>query len=112
MGPEVIAAIVAPTLTGLISVSMWMNKKNTEYIKDGFDKLTSNVQMIDEKIDDLRVNVAKNYVTNDQLTNHINSEEDWHIRFGHEMQQTRDEVTATRVIVDRMWMDFQNKGNM
>jgi len=28
------------------------------------------------------------------------------------MQQMRDEVTATRVIVDRMWMDFQNKGNM
>jgi predicted metalloprotease len=78
----------------------------------GFDRLHDSVNVIDRKIDDLRVDVAKNYVTNDQLTNHIQSEEGWHLRFGEEMTEMRDEVTTTRVIVDRMWLDFQNRGKL
>ena len=112
MGPEIIAAILGPTLGGMISLSMWFNKKNTDYVRDGFNRLSTSVEAIERKLDDVRLDVAKNYVTNDELTNHIQNEEEWHIRFGGEMQQMRDEVTATRVIVDRMWMDFQNKGNM
>ena len=109
MGPEIIAAIVGPALGGLVSLSMWLNKKNSDYIRDGFANLHESIQNIDKKVDDLRIDVAKNYVTNEELTAHIQGEESWHIRFGSEMSQMRDEVTSTRVIVDRMWMDFQNK---
>ena len=112
MGPEILAAILGPTLGGMISLSMWFNKKNSDYVRDGFNRITSSIEVIERKVDDLRVDVAKNYVTNDELTAHIAAEEAWHIRFGDEMQQMRDEVTGTRVIVDRMWMDLQNKGQM
>ena len=112
MGPEIVAAIIAPVLTGTISLSMYLNKKNNDFINSGFDRLHGTVESIERKVDDLRMDVAKNYVTNEELTAHITSEEGWHVRFGDEMQQTRDEVTATRVIVDRMWMDFQNRGKM
>ena len=109
MGPELIAAILGPSLGGMISLSMWLNKKNSDYIRDGFDRLNLSVQTIERKVDDIRLDVAKNYVTNDELTAHITAEESWHIRFGEEMSQMRDEVTSTRVIVDRMWIDFQNR---
>tara|TARA_Y100001973_G_C5173544_1_gene320530 strand:- start:175 stop:507 length:333 start_codon:yes stop_codon:yes gene_type:complete len=109
---ELIAAIIAPVLTGTISFSIYLNKKNNEFVRQGFDRLHGAVVAIERKVDDLRLDVAKNYVTNEELTAHITGEENWHIRFGEEMAQTRDECTATRVIVDRMWMDFQNKGNM
>ena len=112
MGPEIIAAIIAPVLTGTISMSMYLNKKNNDFINKGFERLHGTVESIERKVDDLRLDVAKNYVTNEQLTAHITGEEEWHVRFGHEMQQTRDEVTATRVIVDRMWMDYQNQGKL
>ena len=112
MGPEIIAAIIAPVLTGTISLSMYLNKKNNDYISAGFDRLHGTVESNERKVDDLRLDVAKNYVTNDTLTAHITGEEEWHVRFGSEMQQTRDEVTATRVIVDRMWMDYQSKGKL
>ena len=112
MGPELIAAVIGPALGGMISLSMWLNKKNSDYVRDGFNRLTNSVQKIERKVDDMRVDVAKNYVTNGELTAHITGEEAWHVRFGDEMQQMRDEVTATRVIVDRMWMDFQNKGSV
>ena len=112
MGAEIIAAILGPSLGGLISLSMWLNRKNSEYIRDGFDKLTSSVQAIERKGDDIRLDVAKNYVTNDELTAHIRGEEDWHIRFSDDLSEMRNEVTSTRVIVDKMWMDFQKKESM
>lgn len=112
MGPEILAAIIGPTLGGMISLSMWFNKKNSNYVRDGFDRISQSIQVIERKLDDVRIDVAKNYVTNDELTAHITGEEEWHIRFGSEMQQMRDEVTATRVIVDRMWMDYQTKGQL
>ena len=112
MGPEIIAAIIAPVLTGTISLSMYLNKKNNDFINRGFDRLHGTIESIERKVDDLRLDVAKNYVTNEELTAHITAEEGWHVRFGDEMAQMRDEVTGTRVIVDRMWMDFQNRGKM
>ena len=112
MGPEILAAIIGPTLGGMISMSMWFNKKNSNYVRDGFNRISDSIQVIERKLDDVRIDVAKNYVTNEELTIHITGEEEWHIRFGTDMQQMRDEVTATRVIVDRMWMDYQNRGKL
>ena len=109
---ELILAVVGPVLGGIISLGVFVTKKNSELMSKGFDRLHDSVNVIDRKIDDLRVDVAKNYVTNDQLTNHIQSEEGWHLRFGEDMAEMRDEVTTTRVIVDRMWLDFQNKGKL
>ena len=62
MGPEIIAAILGPTLGGMISLSMWFNKKNSDHVRDGFDRLTKTVLIIERKIDDVRLDVAKNYV--------------------------------------------------
>ncbi len=109
---ELIFAVVGPVLGGIISLGVFVTKKNSDLMISGFDRLHNSVDALDRKIDDLRVDVAKNYVTNDQLTNHIQSEEGWHLRFGEELAEMRNEVTTTRVIVDRMWMDFQNQGKM
>ena len=109
---ELIFAVVGPVLGGIISLGVFVTKKNSDMMSSGFDRLHNSVDAIDKKIDDLRVDVAKNYVTNDQLTNHIQSEEGWHLRFGESLSEMRNEVTGTRVIVDRMWMDFQNKGKL
>ena len=109
---ELVVAVLGPCMGGLISLFVFVNKKNGEFQRNEFNRIHETLVMMDEKVDDLRVEVAKNYVTNDQLKDHIDSEEAWHLRFGEEMSQTRDEVTTTRVIVDRMWMDYQNKGGM
>lgn len=112
MGTELIVAIVGPMVGGTISLALFVNKKNSQFMSQGFERLANSVDSIERKVDDLRIDVAKNYVTNEQLTAHITGEEDWHVRFGDEMAQMRDEVTSTRVIVDRMWMDFQKDGRI
>ena len=109
---EILLAVLGPMMGGLISVVVFVNKKNGEFMTTEFNRIHDSISTISEKVDDLRLNVAENYVTNDQLTNHITSEESWHVRFGEELAQTRDECTATRVIVDRMWMDYQNRGKV
>ena len=48
-----------------------MNKKNSEYIAKGFEKLGDNVQAIERKIDVVKYEMARNYVTNDTLNAHI-----------------------------------------
>ena len=109
---EIIIAVLGPTLGGLVSLMVFVHKKNSEFMTNEFNRIHEGMAALTEKVDDLRLNVAENYVTNDQLTQHITSEESWHVRFGEEMAQTRDECTATRVIVDRMWMDYQNQGKL
>ena len=111
MGPEIIAAIVGPILGGSISITIFLQKKNAEFFQQSFNRLHQSVESIERKVDDLGLDVAKNYVTNEQLTAHITGEDAWHVRFADEMGQMRSEVTSTKVIVDRMWLDFQNKGN-
>ena len=109
---ELVVAILGPMMGGFISLFVFVNKKNSAFMTSEFNRIHETLIRVDEKIDDLRVNVAENYVTNDQLVNHIQSEEGWHVRFSEAMAQTRDECPATRVIVDRMWMDYQNQGKL
>ena len=105
---EILVAVLGPMMGGLISLVVFVNKKNGEFM----NRIHESVTILDQKIDDLRLNVASNYVTNDQLTNHIQSEESWHVRFSKDLQEMRNEVSGTRVIVDRMWMDFQDRGKV
>jgi len=109
---ELVVAILGPMMGGVLSLVVFINKKNSEFMSSEFNRIHESLVSLDEKVDDLRVNVAENYVTNDQLTQHITSEESWHVRFSEEMSQTRNECTSTRVIVDRMWLDFQSQGKL
>ena len=109
---EIVVAVLGPLMGGLISLVVFVNKKNGEFMTTEFNRIHERLGDINEKVDDLRFDVAKNYVTNEELTAHITGEETWHIRFGEEMTEMRNEVTTTRVIVDRMWLDFQNKGKL
>ena len=47
MGPEILAAIIGPTLGGMISLSMWFNKKNSDSVNEGFNRITNSIQVIE-----------------------------------------------------------------
>lgn len=96
MGPEIIAAVVGPVVGGIVSLYLWQNKKNYEFINSGFTNLNTNVNVIERKIDDIRVDVAKNYVTNDELVAHIQGEEQWHKIMHDEVSGIRKELSDVR----------------
>jgi len=96
MGPELIAAVVGPVIGGVVSLYLWQNKKNYEFINNNFTNLNTNVNVIERKIDDIRVDVAKNYVTNDSLAAHIQGEEQWHKIMHDEVSGIRKELSDVR----------------
>ena len=96
MGPEVVAAILGPLLGGAVSLAVWVNKKNSEYITRGFEKMTDNVQSIERKIDVVKYEMARNYVTNDVLNSHIAGEETWHQHFNNEMKDIKEDIREVR----------------
>ena len=62
MGPELIASMIAPVFTAIVSVTLWQNKKHHDYITTNFRSLNTSTNVIESKIDDLRFDVAKNYL--------------------------------------------------
>jgi hypothetical protein len=96
MGPEIVAAILGPILGGVVSVAVWTNKKNSEHITRGFEKLGDTVRAIELKIDTVKYEMARNYVTNDILNAHIAGEETWHQHFNNEMQEIRQDLREVR----------------
>ena len=100
MTPEILAAVIGPVLGGVVSLFLWQNKKNYEFINSGFRSLDTTTNVIERKLDDLRFNVAKNYVTNDDLANHIKSEEDWHKHMDEQVLTIRKEISDVRLIIE------------
>ena len=110
MGPELLTAIIGPLAGGIVSIFLWQNKKNYQFINDNFRSLTTTTNVIERKIDDIRVDVAKNYVTNDDLTSHIKGEEVWHEEMNSQMREVRVELRDIRNSFDRMVLENRDKG--
>lgn len=92
MGPELIVALLGPIAGGAISIFVWTSKKNYEFMNSGFTSLNTTVNVIERKLDDLRVDVAKNYVTNEELMTHIRGEEEWHKSINESIKEIRDKL--------------------
>jgi len=93
---ELVAAIAGPIIGGVISLSLWLNKKNSLLIDKGFETLSSNMRSIERKVDDFRVDVAKNYATNEDLVLHIQNEESWHAQMNDQMSEIRSQLRDIR----------------
>ena len=102
MGPEIIAAILGPVAGGVVSLFLWQNKKNYQFINSNFSNINTTVNVIERKIDDLRVDVAKNYVTNEDLLLHIKGEDEWHSSIDRRMETLSLEVRDCKNSLDKI----------
>ena len=102
MGPEIIAAILGPVAGGVVSLFLWQNKKNYQFINSNFSNINTTVNVTERKIDDLRVDVAKNYVTNEDLLLHIKGEDEWHSSIDRRMETLSLEVRDCKNSLDKI----------
>ena len=101
MGPEIVVAIAGPVVGGAISIFVWVSKKNYEFMNTGFNTINTNMNIIERKVDDLRLDVAKNYVTNEELVAHIKGEDEWHKMMHDEVSSIRGEISKVRDSINR-----------
>ena len=110
MGPELLAAVLGPVVGGSITLFVWVTRRNAEQLNTGLTNINTSVNVIERKIDDLRVDVAKNYVTNEDLTLHIKSEETWHMEINTQMASIRAELSQVRNAIDKIYFDDKSRG--
>ena len=96
MGPEIFAAVIGPMFGGALSLVLWLNKKNEEHIERGFEKVGGDLQRVERQVSDMRVDVAKNYVTNEELVAHIKGEEAWHASINAQIDDIRSDIRDIR----------------
>ena len=92
MGPELIVAILGPIIGGAMSIFVWTSKKNYEFMNEGFNRLNTTVNVIERKLDDLRYDVVKNYVTNEELVTHIQGEQEWHKEMKDQLHEMSEKL--------------------
>ena len=88
---SLIVSLAAPVLGGLISLAIWQAKKNSQRVEDGLSNLHDCVHEVSRKVDDISLDVAKNYCTREELKDHIDKEEDWHDQHHQEVKELRRE---------------------
>ena len=87
----VVAAVLTPILGGIVSYIIWQSKKSSDNVSKGLSDLHSCVHEVSRKVDDVQLDIAKNYCTRDELRNHIDKEEDWHDQHHQEVKELRRE---------------------
>ena len=92
MGPELIAAVLGPIFGGGMTLLIYFGKKNTDRIDRGFLNLTNGLQSIERTVQDLSLDVVKNYVSHDEMRSHEAQEAIWHQHMEGEFNGLRTEV--------------------
>ena len=87
----IIAAILTPVLGGVVSYIIWQSKKSSDQVNEGLSNLNDCVHEVSRKVDDVQLDIAKNYCTRDELRDHIDKEEDWHDQHHQEVKELRQE---------------------
>lgn len=78
MGPEIVAAIVGPIVSLALSYVVWTGKRSSEKVETNFKSMMSQMTSIERGVGDIRLDVAKNYVSKSELLHHMKSEEEAH----------------------------------
>jgi len=87
----IIAAILTPVLGGVVSYIIWQSKKSSDQVNEGLSNLHDCVHEVSRKVDDVKLDMAKNYCTREELRDHIDREEDWHDQHHQEVKELRQE---------------------
>ena len=75
-----------------MTLLIYFGKKNTDRIDKGFLSLTNGLQSIERTVNELSLDVVKNYVSHDEMRAHESQEAMWHSHMENEFNGLRTEV--------------------
>ena len=75
-----------------MTLLIYFGKKNTDRIDKGFISLTNGLQSIERTVNDLSLDVVKNYVSHEEMRSHEAQEAIWHQHMEGEFNGLKSEV--------------------
>ncbi len=97
MGPEVIAAIVGPIVGAIVGTGVFLNRQNVLRTDRQLQEISESIEVISHQVTALQVSLPTNYVTKQELANHIQSEERFHQDMIHQLRELREELVTVRI---------------
>jgi len=85
----IVFAIVGPSIGAILSVILWLTKRNIE-------TMTTTLTKVNDNIATLSVEIPKTYVTKEELLAHIHSEELQHQHANEQLMEIRQELKELR----------------
>ena len=96
MGPELIVAIIGPLVGSIIGTAGFMSRRNIAQSDSQLSNISESLEVISQNMTNLQIELPTNYVTKEELAQHIRSEEYFHNKMLDQMREMRDEVIVLR----------------
>ena len=96
MGPELIVAIIGPLVGAIIGTAGFMSRRNIALSDSQLSSISESLEVISQNMTNLQIELPTNYVTKEELAQHIRSEEYFHNKMLDQMREMRDEVIVLR----------------
>ena len=88
--PALIAALAGPFVGAVLSIILYLSKKNLEQITNTLEKVENNLV-------ELRVEIPRSYVTKDELIRHMQSEDVAHSNLNTQLALINQELRTLRL---------------
>jgi hypothetical protein len=96
MGPELIVAIIGPVAGAVIGTFGFMSRRNINLTDTQLNAIAENVEVISHQVTSLQIQLPTNYVTKEELAQHMRAEEYFHNKMLDQIRELRDEVIVLR----------------
>lgn len=96
MGPELLAAVLGPLAGAIIGAIGFMSRRNISITDAHLTSIAENVEVISHQVTNLQIQLPTNYVTKDELAQHIRGEETFHNQMLNQIRELREEIIVIR----------------
>jgi uncharacterized protein YoxC len=97
MAAELIAAILGPVVGAIIGVTGFMSRRNISVSDKQLDEIKETIELVSHQVTSIQIQLPSNYVTKEELTQHVSKEESWHNQVLREIRELREEIIVLRV---------------
>jgi len=97
MPPELLAAVLGPIIGAILGVSGFMSSRNIKVSDKQLDEIKETIELVSHQVTSIQIQLPSNYVTKEELTQHVAKEESWHNQVLREIRELREEIIVLRV---------------
>jgi len=97
MPPELLAAILGPMVGAAFGITGFMSRRNINVTDKQLDEIKETIELVSHQVTSLQIQLPSNYVTKEELENHVLKEERHHNAVLREIRELREEIIVIRV---------------